>query len=205
MAGDDKPAVGARLWTSVGAVVHVRRVKNATPSTHPIQGDELRALRRLLRGYPFADSDRPSRPREPEPRRSDRGIVGRCRGPLHGSAWPMQPRILRTPDAARYLGLTASTLEKMRLTGAGPRFIRLGFRAVGYAIGDLDAFVDAGRRASTSDPGAAAVNVQGPSEARREPNDTPRKTAPAPAQAARSRRRIRRTQFQASDLGGAGP
>jgi integrase len=29
------------------AVLHVRRVKNGTPSTHPIQGDELRALRRL--------------------------------------------------------------------------------------------------------------------------------------------------------------
>jgi integrase len=32
-----------------GAVLHVRRVKNGTPSTHPIQGDELRALRRLHR------------------------------------------------------------------------------------------------------------------------------------------------------------
>jgi integrase len=32
-----------------GAVPHVRRVKNGTPSTHPIQGDELRALRRLQR------------------------------------------------------------------------------------------------------------------------------------------------------------
>jgi predicted DNA-binding transcriptional regulator AlpA len=65
----------------------------------------------------------------------------------------MQPRVLRTPDAARYLGLTASTLEKMRLTGGGPRFIRLGFRAVGYAIGDLDDFIDGRRRSSTSDPG----------------------------------------------------
>jgi integrase len=31
------------------AVLHTRRVKNGTPSTHPIQGDELRALRRLQR------------------------------------------------------------------------------------------------------------------------------------------------------------
>jgi hypothetical protein len=30
-------------------VLHVRRVKNGTPSTHPIQGDEMRALRRLQR------------------------------------------------------------------------------------------------------------------------------------------------------------
>jgi integrase len=42
-------------WDQVdfnGAVLHVRRVKNGTPSTHPIQGDELRALRRLQRESP---------------------------------------------------------------------------------------------------------------------------------------------------------
>jgi integrase len=31
------------------AALHVRRVKQGTPSTHPILGDELRALRRLHR------------------------------------------------------------------------------------------------------------------------------------------------------------
>lgn len=31
------------------ASVHVRRAKQGTPSTHPVQGDELRALRRLKR------------------------------------------------------------------------------------------------------------------------------------------------------------
>jgi integrase len=42
-------------WDQVdfnGAVLHVRRVKNGTPSTHPIRGDELRALRRLQREGP---------------------------------------------------------------------------------------------------------------------------------------------------------
>ena len=33
-------------------MLHVRRVKNGTSSTHPIQGDELRALGRLLRESP---------------------------------------------------------------------------------------------------------------------------------------------------------
>jgi len=33
-------------------VLHVRRVKNGTPSTHPLLGDELRALRRLQRESP---------------------------------------------------------------------------------------------------------------------------------------------------------
>ena len=32
-----------------GAVLHVRRVKSGSPATHPIRGDELRALRRLQR------------------------------------------------------------------------------------------------------------------------------------------------------------
>jgi predicted DNA-binding transcriptional regulator AlpA len=67
----------------------------------------------------------------------------------------MQTRVLRTPDAAKYLGLTGSTLEKMRLFGTGPRFVRIGTRAVGYAVDDLDAFIEAGRRRSTSDVGSA--------------------------------------------------
>ena len=39
-------------WNQVdfdAAILHVRRVKNGTPSTHPVRGDELRALRRLQR------------------------------------------------------------------------------------------------------------------------------------------------------------
>jgi integrase len=43
-------------WDQVSfdqAILHVRRVKNGTPATHPIQGDELRALRRLPHQSPF--------------------------------------------------------------------------------------------------------------------------------------------------------
>ena len=39
-------------WDQVdfaSATLHVRRVKQGSPSTHPIRGDELRALRRLQR------------------------------------------------------------------------------------------------------------------------------------------------------------
>jgi integrase len=40
-------------WNQVdfgrNAALHVRRAKSGTPSTHPIQGDELRALRQLQR------------------------------------------------------------------------------------------------------------------------------------------------------------
>jgi integrase len=46
-------------WSQVDldqARLHVRRVKRGTPSVHPLQGDELRALRRLKRESP-AHSD----------------------------------------------------------------------------------------------------------------------------------------------------
>jgi integrase len=46
-------------WSQVDldqARLHVRRVKNGTPATHTLQGDELRALRRLKRESP-AHSD----------------------------------------------------------------------------------------------------------------------------------------------------
>jgi integrase len=42
-------------WDQVdfaGAVLHVRRVKNGTSSTHPLTGSEMRALRRLQREAP---------------------------------------------------------------------------------------------------------------------------------------------------------
>ena len=36
------------------AVLHVRRAKNGTPSTHPLTGREMRALRRLQREAPIS-------------------------------------------------------------------------------------------------------------------------------------------------------
>ena len=59
-------------------------------------------------------------------------------------------RRLRTPAAADYLGYSESTLEKKRLTGEGPPFIRLG-RAIVYDTRDLDAWLAARRARSTSD------------------------------------------------------
>lgn len=62
-------------------------------------------------------------------------------------------RILRTPEAAHYLGLSPSTLEKMRLDGAGPVYVRLGGRAVGYDVRALDAWLDAQAAQSATAPG----------------------------------------------------
>ncbi len=58
-------------------------------------------------------------------------------------------RILRTAEAAEYVGLSSSTLEKQRLTGHGPRFVCLGGRAVGYDIQDLDDWLDRQRDNAT--------------------------------------------------------
>ena len=57
--------------------------------------------------------------------------------------------IIDTTEAAKRLGLSASTLNKLRLTGGGPRFATLG-RAIRYRVPDLDAWVAARLRESTS-------------------------------------------------------
>lgn len=56
---------------------------------------------------------------------------------------------LRTPAAAEYCGLSASTFEKLRVSGAGPVYIKFGRRVV-YHRADLDAWLDGKRRQSTS-------------------------------------------------------
>jgi predicted DNA-binding transcriptional regulator AlpA len=63
---------------------------------------------------------------------------------------PTRRRVLKTPEAAAYVGLEPSTLTKLRCVGGGPKFVRLGSRAIAYDIKDLDAFIEEGRRSSTS-------------------------------------------------------
>jgi predicted DNA-binding transcriptional regulator AlpA len=59
--------------------------------------------------------------------------------------------VLRTPAAAQHLGLAVSTLEKLRVFGGGPRFLRIGIRAVGYSREDLDCWLRDRAQLSTSD------------------------------------------------------
>lgn len=68
----------------------------------------------------------------------------------------LPPRYLRTPEAARFLGLSGRTLEKHRTYGTGPAYRKLGGRVV-YAIEDLQAWADRGAKTSTSDPGVGTV------------------------------------------------
>ncbi|OHT18716.1 MULTISPECIES: helix-turn-helix transcriptional regulator [Sphingomonadales] len=64
----------------------------------------------------------------------------------------LPPRFLRTPEAARFLGLSGRTLEKHRYFGSGPAYRRIGGRVV-YSVDDLRAWADLGTKYSTSDPG----------------------------------------------------
>ena len=54
-----------------------------------------------------------------------------------------------TREAAAYLGLAVSTLNKWRCHGGGPTYLKLG-RAVRYRHEDLDAFLTARRLTSTA-------------------------------------------------------
>lgn len=73
-------------------------------------------------------------------------------------------KIVRPPAAAEYIALADSTLEKLRLRGDGPPFIRLTSRAIGYDLADLDRWLDGQRE---------------PRRASRKAHNTSRSTAPA--------------------------
>jgi predicted DNA-binding transcriptional regulator AlpA len=88
-------------------------------------------------------------------------LSSRCRNLIKEAFMVTNPtglpqRYLRTPEAARFVGLSIRTLEKHRIYGTGPRYSKLGGRVV-YRVEDLQAWVDSGAKASTSDPGVATV------------------------------------------------
>ena len=62
---------------------------------------------------------------------------------------------LSTTEAAAYVGLAKSTLEKLRLTGYGPIYLKVS-RSVLYDIRDIEAWLTKHRCISTSDLGTSA-------------------------------------------------
>ena len=124
----------------------------------------------------------------------------------------LPPRYLRTPEAARFVGLSIRTLEKHRTYGTGPRYSKLGGRVV-YRVEDLQAWVELGAKASTSDPGVGTVlpakrhASRPPARPARRAAESPscrRVTAPGPSASssncsgrcpAISRREMRRTSW----------
>lgn len=60
-------------------------------------------------------------------------------------------RILTEQEASPLVGLKVSTLQKLRVSGGGPRFAKLG-RAVRYREEDLEEWLTARVVSSTSEP-----------------------------------------------------
>jgi predicted DNA-binding transcriptional regulator AlpA len=60
--------------------------------------------------------------------------------------------LLNTGQAAAVIGFNPSFLAKARLTGDGPRFLKIG-RSVRYRRSDIDAWLADKGRVSTSDSG----------------------------------------------------
>jgi predicted DNA-binding transcriptional regulator AlpA len=60
------------------------------------------------------------------------------------------PLVFDARTAAEHLGLSTSTLAKMRLYGNGPAYCKLG-RRVCYRLADLESWVNARKRLSTSE------------------------------------------------------
>jgi predicted DNA-binding transcriptional regulator AlpA len=57
--------------------------------------------------------------------------------------------LLRVREAAARLGLSKSTLDKMRCEGRGPRYVKITGKLVGYDPADLDAYAEGRKRQST--------------------------------------------------------
>ena len=74
--------------------VHVRRLKNGTPSVHPLRGKEIRALRRLARDYPGSPFVFNSERQGPLTASAVRKIVTRA-GHAAKLGFPVHPHMLR--------------------------------------------------------------------------------------------------------------
>ena len=70
---------------------------------------------------------------------------------------PEFSRFLREQAAAEFLGLSPRTLQGLRIRGGGPEYLRpAGCRVILYEVQRLVDWAEAGKRSSTSDPGAEA-------------------------------------------------
>lgn len=87
----------ALRWDQVDlaqGVLHVRRRKNGNPSTHPLHGPELRALRRIQRDYPDSPYVFTGERKGPLTDSTVRKMVARA-GTAAGLEFPVHPHMLR--------------------------------------------------------------------------------------------------------------
>ena len=87
----------ALKWDQVDfaqGLLHVKRLKNGNPSTHPLHGPELRALRKLQRDYPNSPYVLTGERRGPLTASTVRKMVARA-GTAAGLEFPIHPHMLR--------------------------------------------------------------------------------------------------------------
>jgi predicted DNA-binding transcriptional regulator AlpA len=51
--------------------------------------------------------------------------------------------LMKPEDVARYLGTSTANLAQHRYRGTGPRFVKLGSRAVRYRVSDIQVWLNA--------------------------------------------------------------
>jgi predicted DNA-binding transcriptional regulator AlpA len=66
-----------------------------------------------------------------------------------------QSQLITTAQAATIVRLSPNTLDKMRVTGRGPKYLKVG-RRVFYRPEDLDAWLNSNAHSSTSEYGQKA-------------------------------------------------
>lgn len=129
-------------------------MKRAKKSSRARKGIPLNQLE--LFGDPLAPT-KPAPSRPPAARKPASAILT---APLKRQTAPTTPSpsvnpspttsaLLDVRQAAARLGLSKSTLDKMRSRGVGPKFIKSTDRAVRYDPIDLDAWVSGRRRQAT--------------------------------------------------------
>lgn len=74
--------------------LHVRRLKNGLPSTHPLRGPEIRALRQVLRDYPDTPYVFVSERKAPMTDSNFRKLIARA-GDVAKLGMPIHPHMLR--------------------------------------------------------------------------------------------------------------
>ena len=193
-----------------------RRLRSIGRSTHPLPptsrrappfGADLRSPRVIARCSPL-------RFEEPWGRRRQGGVpraLASMIDPMVSPQLPFSPLVplqrrarparfrfevlmsvlLNTRQAAAHCNLSPRTLEKLRVKGGGPHFLRLG-GAVRYQLEDLDLWILSSRRRTTSDPPPAAATSPGRSAAAAVPGRPSLPPAPAPPASDAPKRRARR-------------
>ncbi len=87
----------ALRWEQIdfkGGTIYVKRVKHGTPSTQPLYGEEIRALRKLQRDYPDSAYVFQSNRHSPLAKDTIAGIIEQA-GRLAGLPFPVHTHMLR--------------------------------------------------------------------------------------------------------------